>query len=43
MERAKRLELIRVLLQLLNNELAYFKGGDADAPGDAPARGEAER
>jgi hypothetical protein len=43
MERAKRLELIRVLLQLLSNELDYFKGCDADAPGDAPARGEAER
>ncbi len=35
MERAKRLELIRVLLEALNREISYFGHLSADALGDA--------
>ena len=35
MEQAKRLELIRVLLQALEEQLSYFVGVSLDALGDA--------
>jgi hypothetical protein len=35
MERAKRLELIRVLLEALSREISYFSALSADALGDA--------
>ena len=35
MEQAKRLELIRVLLQALGEQLSYFDGVSIDALGDA--------
>lgn len=43
MERAKRLELIRVLLEALSREVAYFDGESADSLADAlDANGRAE-